>query len=127
MQGGLVGHNQTKGIVNDVPKALVPVQNISPTQMDGGRRKSLFCSCNSKWSIGHVCNVPELFLIEEIVEQKKVPKIVVVDKEGEDPGQFFLDEELEICLNAVTGTPNPKTLSHKGLKELTGSNPYRFR
>jgi hypothetical protein len=56
-----------------------------------------------------VCIVPKLFLIEEIVEQKKVADMVV-DRGEEDPGQFFLDEELEISLNVITGTPNPKTM-----------------
>jgi hypothetical protein len=30
LQGGFRGNNLTKGFVNDVPKALVPVHKISP-------------------------------------------------------------------------------------------------
>ena len=57
-----------------------------------------------------MCTIPKLFLIEEIMEQKEVANMVVVDIGEEDSGQFFLDEELEISLNAITGTTNPKTM-----------------
>ena len=62
-----------------------------------------------------MCTVPKLFLIEEIMEQKEAADMVAVDRGEEDPGQFFLDEELEISLNAITGTPNPKTMKIIGV------------
>ena len=95
-QGSVGGNNQSKEIVNDNPKALVPVQKISPAQMDERMRKGLCYSCDAKWSKGHVCVVPKLFLIEVIEEHKEVTKVISIDKEEEDSGQFFLDEEPKI-------------------------------
>ena len=57
-----------------------------------------------------MCVVPKLFLVEEVEGQKEIPKVVAVDREKEDLGQFFLDEEPKISLNAITGTPDPKTI-----------------
>jgi hypothetical protein len=73
--------------------------------MDERRRKGLCYSCDANWSRGHVCVVPKLSLIEVVEEQ-----VISIDKEEEDPGQFFLDEEPKISLNAITGTPNSKTM-----------------
>jgi hypothetical protein len=84
-QGSVGGNNQPKGIVNDNPKALVPVQKISPAQMDERRRKGLCYSCDAKWSRGHVCVVPKLFLIEMVEEHKEVTELISIDKDEEDP------------------------------------------
>jgi hypothetical protein len=110
IQGVFGGNSQPKGFVNDNPKAIVPIQKISPAQMDEKWRKGLCYSCDAKWSRGHVCVVPKLFLIEGVEEYKEVNEVAKSDKEEEDPIQFFLDEEPEISLNAITGTPNPKTI-----------------
>jgi hypothetical protein len=45
-------------------QALVPVQKVTQAQMEERRRKCY--SCDSKWSRGHVCSVPKLFLIETL-------------------------------------------------------------
>jgi hypothetical protein len=105
---GFGGNNQPKGFVNDNPKSLVLVQNISPAQMDERKRKGLCYSCDAKWSREHVCVAPKLFLIEEVKGQKEIIDVVAVDREEEDPRQFFWDEGPEISLNAITCTPNPK-------------------
>jgi hypothetical protein len=112
---GFGGNNQSKGFVNDNPKAIVPVQKISHAQMDERRKKGLCYSCDDKWSRGHVCAVPKLFLIEEVEGLKRVMEVIAPENEEEDPGQFFLDAEPEISLNAITGTPNPKTMRIMGI------------
>ena len=62
-----------------------------------------------------MCAVPKQFLIEVVEEHKEVTKVISIEKEEEDPGQFFLDEEPEISLNAITGTPNSKTMRLLGI------------
>jgi hypothetical protein len=89
--------------------------------MDERRRKGLCYSCDANWSRGHVCVVPKLFLIEVVEEHKKVTEVISIDKEKEDPGQFFLDEEPKISLNAITKTPNSKTMR---LLEFKEANKY---
>jgi hypothetical protein len=55
-------------------QALIPIQKITQAQMEERRRKGLCYSCDSKWSRGHICIVPKLFLIEAIgeVQEDKV-------------------------------------------------------
>jgi hypothetical protein len=62
-----------------------------------------------------VCAVPKLFLIEEVEGLKRVMEVIAPENEEEDPGQFFLDTEPEISPNAITGTPNPKTMRIMGI------------
>jgi hypothetical protein len=40
---------------------------------------------------------------------------LLLTEKGEDPGQYFLDEKPEISINAITGTPNPKTMRVMGV------------
>ena len=50
------------------------------------RKKGLCYNCDAKWSRGHVCASPRLFLIEEIEE--KVDKLKEVEEEP-NPSDFF--------------------------------------
>jgi hypothetical protein len=113
-QGGFGGNNQQKGFTHQNPKAFVPVQKISPAQMDERRKKGLCYSCDAKWSKGHVCAVPKLFLIEE-VEEDSITVEEIVEKEEKDPRKLFMDQEPEISLNAIIGTHNPKTMRMIGI------------
>lgn len=71
------------------------------------RKRGLCYSCDSKWHQGHVCATPKLFFIERINEEE----IPTADQPTEpDPGDFFLEEFPEISLNAISGTPTPKTM-----------------
>jgi hypothetical protein len=92
----------------------VPIQKISPAQMDERRKKGLCYSCDAKWSRGHVCDAPKLFLIEE-VEEDYITVKEIVEKEEEDPGKIFIGQEPEMSLNAITKTPNPKTMRMIGM------------
>jgi len=51
-----------KGVEN--PKATIPVQKISPAQVEELKRKGLCFSCDAKWFRGHVCEAPKLFMFE---------------------------------------------------------------
>jgi len=95
-------------------QALVPVQKISQAQMDERRRKGLCYTCDAKWTRGHVCVAPKLFILEAVEggeeELGKKPEQL-----EEDPGEFFMEEFPEISLNAITGSPSPKTMRVVGL------------
>jgi hypothetical protein len=58
--------------------------------MDERRRNGLYYSYDAKWSKGHVCVVPKLFLIEDVEGQKEITEVVVADSEEEDPKKYFL-------------------------------------
>jgi hypothetical protein len=77
--------------------------------MEERRRRGLCNSCDSKWTRGHVCTVPKLFLIEGMPKEEEEEGNLVIPTE-EDPGEFFLEEFPEISLSAITGTPSPKTM-----------------
>jgi hypothetical protein len=104
--------NQQRTSIPTGNRAVVPVQKITSAQMFDRRKKGLCYSCDSKWHQGHVCPSPKLFLIEGI-EEEAVPTAdqPTADQLPEpDPGDFFLEEFPEISLNAITGTPTPKTM-----------------
>jgi hypothetical protein len=69
-------------------QALVPIQKISQAQMEDRRKRGLCYYCDAKWSRGHVCVSPKLFIIEgkaaeEVETEKQVEAL------EEDPGEFF--------------------------------------
>lgn len=109
---GRQGFNQTKG--PNPNQALFPVQKVTQAQMEDRRKRGLCYSCDAKWTRGHVCAVPKLFLIEAVQKEEEGNDTQAVPTE-EDPGEFFLEEFLEISLNAITGTPNPKTMRIVGI------------
>jgi hypothetical protein len=106
------GFNPNKG--SQPNQALVPVQKITQAQMEERRRRGLCYSCDSKWTRGHVCTVPKLFLIEGMPKEEEEDGKPVIPTE-EDPGEFFLEEFPEISLSAITGTPSPKTMRIVGI------------
>jgi hypothetical protein len=95
-------------------QALVPVQKISHAQMEDRRKRGLCYYCDAKWSRGHVCMSPKLFIIEgKATEEMEAEK--QAETPDEDPGEFFLEEFPEISLNAITGTPSPNTMRIVGI------------
>jgi len=93
----------------DVSRALVPVQKVSQAQMEERRRKGLIYLCDTKWSRGYVCEGSKLFLIEEIEEvvEDDLASLVVEEVVSCEENTM---KKLEISLNAITGTPTPKTM-----------------
>jgi hypothetical protein len=109
---GRVGPWPTGG--NQPSQALVPVQKITQTQMEDRRKRGLCYYCDVKWTRGHVCSTPKLFLLEAVEKEEERPGKTPEPAE-EDPGDFFLEEFPEISLNAITGTPSPKTMRLIGI------------
>jgi hypothetical protein len=99
---------------NPPSQALVLVQKIMQAQMEDRRKRGLCYSCDAKWTRGHFCVVPKLFLLEAVEKEEettgKTPKPA-----DEDPGDFFKEEFPEISLNAITGMPSPKTMRLIGI------------
>jgi hypothetical protein len=111
MENVASGNNQNKANPSIYGKAILPVQKISNAEMME-RKKGLCYNCDAKWSRGHVCASPRLFLIEEIEEM--VDKLQEVEVEP-DPGDFFLEDFPEISLHAIIGNPTPKTIRIVGM------------
>jgi hypothetical protein len=107
---GVTASQSGKGVVGRNPnQAVVQVQQLTQAQMDDRRKKGLCFNCDAKYSRGHVCIAPKLFVLEawEGGQEEISPEIVQKD---EDPGEFFLEEFPEISLNAIVGSPSPKTM-----------------
>jgi len=58
--------------------------------------------------------VPKLFLIDAVQKEEEADN-TQADQTEEDPMEFFLKEFSEISLNAITGTPNLKTIRIVGV------------
>jgi hypothetical protein len=71
--------------------------------MDERRKKGLCYSCDSKWTRGHICAGPKLFMIEEV-------EVVAEEDMVEEFEDCRVKDFPEISLNAITGTPNPRTM-----------------
>jgi hypothetical protein len=110
-QGGKERGNQGK------TQPLVPIQKITQFQMEDRRKKGLCYTCDSKWVRGHVCSVPKLFLIEAVPEDSNTGSGELPQEEV-DPSDFFFEEFLEISLNAIIGTPSPKTMRLVGIVQF---------
>lgn len=46
------------------PKAIIPIQKLSTTQMKERREKGLCYNCDDKWAPGHKCHATKLFIME---------------------------------------------------------------
>jgi hypothetical protein len=77
--------------------------------MDDRRRKWLCFNCDAKYSRGHVCIAPKLFVLEALEggQEEISQEIAQLEK---DPGEFFLEEFTKISLNAIVGSPSLKTM-----------------
>lgn len=56
--------------------------------MEERKRKGLCYSCDAKWTRGHVCQVPKLFLIESVDQEEEEGGKAVTQAE-EDPRSFL--------------------------------------
>lgn len=100
--------------------------------MEDRLRRGLNYSYGAKWTRGHVCVVPKLFLIEAVQKEDEGDENSAVPAE-EDPREFFLEEFPEILLNAIIGTPSPKTMQmigvirfHKAIVLIDSGSTHNF-
>jgi hypothetical protein len=84
--GGFMNQNSAIG----TPKAVVPIQKISPQQMEERRKKVLCYNCDAKWQYGHRCQNPKLFLLEALEVLEVNPTL---EMEKEDLMEVSYEEE----------------------------------
>ncbi|XP_042950056.1 uncharacterized protein LOC122282167 [Carya illinoinensis] len=98
-------------------KPQLPVHKINQAQMKDRREKGLCYHCDSKWSPGHKCQKPKLYILEEVWEDSSDKTIW--DKLELEPAVATLalstvEPIPEISLHAITGSLNPRTMRVKG-------------
>ena len=71
-------------IKNDAKGSKLPVQKISPAQMEDRRKKGLCYYCEDKWSVGHECRTPRIFLMDGLQEVVREVESNVPLEEGSD-------------------------------------------
>ncbi|XP_041011286.1 uncharacterized protein LOC121255061 [Juglans microcarpa x Juglans regia] len=107
------GGNSTGGSILGTPKVLsnnkLSYQKVSEAQMQERRKKGLYYFCEDKWHQGHKCIKPKIYVLDgmnifrdETVEDQD--KVEIVEEEMQHGDIAF------ISLQAIGGTPNPKTM-----------------
>ncbi|XP_057481136.1 uncharacterized protein LOC130768158 [Actinidia eriantha] len=97
--------NQRSGMESNVPPS--PFRRITNQEARERREKGLCYYCDEKYSLGHRCERPQLFMIED------APHIEEEEEEnGEEPSQEAKTWELlpEISFHAIAGAEHPQTL-----------------
>ena len=110
-------------------KFKLPLQRLSPTQMEERRKKGLCYNCDEKFQPGHHCKYAKLFLLEGLCPFQRPSsnvKLVELNK-GDCALAYNFDVphlasvesehnvlELEITLYALLGSPSSGTMRIKG-------------
>ncbi|XP_059442502.1 beta-1,2-xylosyltransferase isoform X2 [Corylus avellana] len=99
--------NQHKSNIPISGSAVLPVQKISNVEMMERRKNGLCYNCDAKWSRGHVCASPRLFLLEG-VEHKWIeePTLLVTRFEYANLFHTVTDWYSAYVSSRVTGLPN---------------------
>ena len=111
-------------------KPRIPIKRITPAQMDERRKRWLCYNCDEKWGPRHECKNVKLFLLEGIdIVQGSQSRVQITKLEEDVDGdvvtkiarnnQSNQEEDVEITLYALTGTPTPGTMKAKG--KINGS------
>jgi hypothetical protein len=89
------------------PKPGISVQKLTPMQMSERRKQGLCYHCDEKWNPNHKCMKRRVYVIEEVEEGD-----VEVGSDSEEYDEVIEVEEAEpgITLNALLGSPAPKTM-----------------
>ncbi|KAA8524303.1 hypothetical protein F0562_010726 [Nyssa sinensis] len=105
---------------NNNRKPTIPIQRISPGQMQERRAKGLCYYCDERFQPGHRCNKPKLFLlegmkIEEIEDEEIDESMAVLNSEEPKNEEEEKGELLGISLHALAGAYAPKTMRIEGV------------
>lgn len=99
------------GTCGGVPKVTVPIQRISPAQMEDRRKKGLCYNCDAKWQFGHKCQSPKLFVIETVeIYDIPTPELVMDGPEMDSMEYAYTEEHPKISLHVITWSSHPKTM-----------------
>ena len=106
------------------PKPSTSIQKLTSMQMSDRRKKGLCYHCDEKWNPDHKCMKRRVYVIEEIEGDVEVGS----DSEEYDEVIEVDEVELEITLNALLGSPSPKTMRViSKINNLQGSGIVRHR
>ncbi|KAF5475612.1 hypothetical protein F2P56_007404, partial [Juglans regia] len=98
------------------PKSPNPMRRVLPSHMDDKRKRGLCFHCDEKWHLGHVCKSPKIYFLQA-ADQNTEDKGEEVFYDSTDMTETAPPTTLEgptITLNALTGTPCPKTMRLHG-------------
>ncbi|KAA8519599.1 hypothetical protein F0562_013956 [Nyssa sinensis] len=101
---GILGPPPTQRPGNISNPPTTPFRRISSQEARERREKGLCYYCDEKYSMGHRCERPQLFMIEDSPD---------VDEENSDAngqGAEVLDALPEISFHAIAGVEHPQTL-----------------
>lgn len=88
------------------PKSTPPFQRISANEMKERREKGLYYHCDEKYSFGHTCKNPRIFLLEGCFPESDCDA-----GESDDPVEDNNGEQSpEISLHEIVSTNTPQTM-----------------
>ena len=122
-KNSILGFPKGNAVVEAKPR--IPIKRITLAQLDERRKRGLCYNCDEKQGPGHKCKNAKLFLLEgiDIVQgfqsgvqitelEEDVDSDVVTKIVGNN--QSNQEKDVEINLDALTGTPTPSTMRVKG-------------
>ena len=106
----------------------LPLQSLSPAQMEERRRKGLFFNYDKKFQPGHQCKLAKLFLLKGLFPfQEPSSNVQLVEFDESEATLLPLDEDnfgdnksdikkgvAKITLYALLGSPSPGTIRVMG-------------
>ncbi|GJY69458.1 transposon ty3-G gag-pol polyprotein [Tanacetum coccineum] len=123
----------TQGILGPSPNQRInllapnPIQRLSQTKARKRRVKGLCYYCDDRYTPGHKCSKPQLFMISDVFEVEDEENIGDTQEHNPD------DSLAEISFHAISGSINPQTLRLPGKiknKEVVvlidGGRTYNF-
>ncbi|KAL5777367.1 hypothetical protein ACOSP7_010293 [Xanthoceras sorbifolium] len=125
--------NPSAGLLGSPPtqkssqSATTPIRRITSQEVKDRRERGLCFYCDEKFSPGHRCQRPQLFMIEDHQPTQE-------DDSNEDQREFNLDEQIpKISFHAIAGTNHPQTMrviGKLGNKDITilidGGSTHNF-
>ncbi|KAL5831742.1 hypothetical protein ACOSQ4_017096 [Xanthoceras sorbifolium] len=113
--------------VNKPNNGVSPFKRITSQEAKERREKGLCYYCDDRFVLGHRCQRPQLFMIEDTVLEEDLPEEAL---EHVGSAENILPE---VSFHAITGTEHPQTIRAHGTlkgKEVTvlidGGSPHNF-
>ena len=83
-------------------------------EMEEKKTKGLCFKCNKRYTKGHVCKTKQLYVMEGGEDGEEDDQLPVLDEDKREDEDQLSGEELQISLNALTGTLSYRTLRGRG-------------
>ena len=123
VKNSILGLPRGNAVVEAKPR--ISIKRITPAQMDERRKRGLCYNCAEKWGLEHKCKNVKLFLLERIDIVQGLQSGVQITELEEDVdsdvvtkivgnNQSNQEEDVEITMYALTGTPTLGTMRVMG-------------